>query len=372
MHSDVRLDRRIQAGAANITLAVRSGEASWAELGGRLAGFAADRFVLLTDGTASAGHLARVRGLAAAQAPSTVHDLRDGPLPGGSAPTGRTVLIAVGGERACGVEADVRVPTDLATACGPALAAHRPDPAGDGGGSLAGSAPALVWVRADLLAARPAPETRAGMVAVIRHVLAVCPAQYGPLAAVLDPGARYGEQAVTALLAICADARAALVCFDPYETGPALALGYGRSLGRALRTVAGPALAPGDAEALGLLLAARVAFLLGLSDGAAAWSHHELLARNGSPTALPAGVDPDRLADAVTGAADPGLLLLAELGHPYCADGRLLSPVGGAVLRAAARSLGVRAALPHSRAAAPDARPAEDQLPVPAALCSAA
>ncbi|WP_344334213.1 hypothetical protein, partial [Kitasatospora putterlickiae] len=81
MQRTVRLDRRIQAGAAQVLLAVRGGEPSWAELGSRLGALAADRFVLVTDGTAPAGQLAHVRALAADRAPTSVHDLRDGPLP---------------------------------------------------------------------------------------------------------------------------------------------------------------------------------------------------------------------------------------------------------------------------------------------------
>ncbi|MFE7190899.1 hypothetical protein [Kitasatospora sp. NPDC057541] len=366
MRRTVRLDRRIQAGPAQVCLAVRVGESSWSELRARLDALAAERFVVVTDGTAPADRAARVRALADDLAPTTVHDLRDGPLPptataGGGAGGGTgggigdgTVVVAVGGERACELPADVRVPTDLAAACGPALTLHRPAPA------------ALVWVRADQLADRPAEWTRAGMVAVVRHVLAVCPAQYPTLAALLHPGARYDEATLTALLALCADARAAVVCFDPDETGPGLALGYGRSLADAVRSVAGPALAPGDAESLGLLLAARVAARLGLAAGATGWAHRELLARNGSATALPDGVDADRLTAALVAAARPGLLLLADLGRPYCADGRLLTPVDGAVLRAAVEGLGdpAGAGVPRSRSAGPEPVPA--RVPAPA------
>ncbi|GAA1395194.1 hypothetical protein GCM10009639_30080 [Kitasatospora putterlickiae] len=215
-------------------------------------------------------------------------------------------------------------------------------------------------MRADLLAARPAVWTRAGMVAVVRHVLAVCPAQYPMLAALLRPDARYDAPTLTALLALCADARAALVCFDPDETGPALALTYGRSLADALRAVAGPALAPGDAEALGLLLAARLAVRLGLAARATGWAHRELLARNGSATTLPGGVDLDRLTAALAATAGSGLLLLAEPGRPYCADGRLLTRMDAAVLRAALEGLAdlAGAGVPRSRSASAPAVPA--------------
>ncbi|MFE6747654.1 hypothetical protein ACFVGM_17495 [Kitasatospora purpeofusca] len=366
MRRTARLDRRIQAGAAHLTLAVRDGEHAWGELGARIAGFETRRFVLVTDGSAPPEQLARVRALAAARAPTVLHELPARPRTTAAATGGRAdadtlpdgTVIAVGGERACVVPAAVRVPTDLAAACGPALALHRPVPA------------ALAWVRSDLLAAGPAARTRAGLVSVVRHVLAVCPAHYPALAGLLTPGARHDAPTLTALLALCADARSALVCFDPDETGPALALGYGRGLATAVRATLGPALAPGDAEALGLLLAAAVAARLGVAARPTGRAHRDLLARNGSATALPAGADPDRLVAAAVAATRPGLLLLADLGRPYCVDGRLLTPVDGAVLRSAAGDLADRAArvtVPHSRAAgtgpvAPpdrrDARPA--------------
>nr|BEK69385.1 hypothetical protein KPHV_66120 [Kitasatospora purpeofusca] len=378
MRRTARLDRRIQAGAAHLTLAVREGEHSWGELGALIAEFEARRFVLVTDGTAPRDQVARVRSLAGARAPTVLHELRARPgttaaaTYGGAAADGRAdaealpggTVIAVGGERACAVPAAVRVPTDLAAACGPALTLHRPVPA------------ALAWVRSDLLAAGPAARTRAGLVAVVRHVLAVCPAHGPALAGLLTPGARHDARTLTALLALCADARSALVGFDPDETGPALALGYGRSLAAAVRATLGPALAPGDADALGLLLAAAVAARLGLAARPTGRAHRDLLARNGSATALPAGADLDRLAAAAVATTRPGLLLLADLGRPYCADGRLLTPVDGAVLRAAAGDLvdrvdrAGRVTVPHSRAArtalvAPpdrgDGRPAADR-----------
>ncbi|MFB7613247.1 hypothetical protein [Kitasatospora sp. NPDC056181] len=385
------LDRRIQAGPANFALLVRRGEASWAEFADRIAGFGGDRFVLVADAAAPADVLARVRAVAAAIAPCTVLT-RPGPPPARppARPTadGRTVVIALGGERACGVPADIRLPTTLAAACGPALTLLRPPPdaarapartapartapartalartaparTAPARTAPARTAPALVWVRSDLLAGRPAPETRAGMVEVVRHVLAVCPAQFAALARTLRPDARYTPETLAACLVLCADARAALVCFDPFETGPALALGYGRRLGEAVRstvaTASGVALAPGDADALGLILAARIAAGLGLLDGAGAWAHNELLARNGSATALPAppaGADARDLAAALTTAAGPGLLLLAGLGRPHCAGGRLLTPVDAAALLAAVGGPG-RTVVPHSRGLAPD------------------
>ncbi|MEV0532508.1 hypothetical protein [Kitasatospora sp. NPDC050463] len=365
MGSATVFDRRIQAGPANVPLAVRRGEGSWAELAERTAAFEADRFLLVADGAAPADLLVRVRAMAAVYAPCTVLDLRSAPpsdrtpsdrtpperpTPGGRRSGGRTVVIALGGEQACAVAADLRLPTTLAAAVGPALALRRPPP--DARALPARTAPALVWVRSDLLADRPAPETRAGMIGVIRHVLAVCPAQYEALAGSLDPEARYGAGAIAAFLAVCADARAALVCFDPFETGPALALGYGRRLAVLVRSLAGRPLAPGDAEAVGLLLAARIAVRLGLLDAAGAWAHRELVARNGSVTGLPGAPDATAFADAVGTAPWPGLLLLAGLGRPHCVRGRLLTPVDAALVRAAAESLGP-VAVPHGRVPAP-------------------
>lgn len=116
------------------------------------------------------------------------------------------------------------------------------------------------------------------------------------------------------------------------------------------------ALAPGDAGALGLLLAARIAVLGGLLDRSAECAHRELLARNGSATALPAGAAARTSAAALAAVAEPGLVLLDGLGHPHCRGGRLLTRVDAALLRSAVEGL-ARTVVPHSRGPAPDPRP---------------
>ncbi|WP_441249284.1 3-dehydroquinate synthase family protein [Kitasatospora sp. McL0602] len=346
------LDRELQAGSVHFPVRVRSGVTGWDELARELAGLEADLYVIVTDRAVPEGLARRVGGLRlrvpGGATLQTVERLAERIVQGGA--TRRTVLVAVGGEElgaAAGVLAAllfqgvrlVRVPTSLGALCGEALSLSRRLPA-----EMLGlhHAPTLVWGQLDLLAEEPADELRAGLTTVVRHVLAVCPAHYDRLAAVLNPEAAYGPRELAAFVALCVDARAAVVAYDPLERGPARALAYGRSLGRAVRALTGEALRPGCADALGLLAAARIAAHLGLLDAADERAHQELLLRAGLPVALPvvlpAGVDPAALPAAVRAAlavgGEDGLLLLAGLGRPHVADGSLLTRVGADTLRA--------------------------------------
>ncbi|MER5866016.1 hypothetical protein [Kitasatospora sp. NPDC002040] len=225
----------------------------------------------------------------------------------------------------------VRLAGTLGALCGPAL-------------SLRAGAPAVVWGQLEQLASG---QVAGGVVELIRCVLAVCPAHLDRVAAALTPTGRYGHRALLAFIAICVDARAALTAYDPLELGPARALGYGREIGQALHRAGG--LPPAAAAGLGLLVAGRLGGL-GPADELA---HRELLLRAGLPVTVPGRTD----LDAVAAAVPPALLLLDRLGHPRCVDGRLLTPVDPAAVRAALSSCRRPAGVPHSRPAvtrAPD------------------
>ncbi|AUG80769.1 hypothetical protein CFP65_6100 [Kitasatospora sp. MMS16-BH015] len=441
MADSYRLDRLLCVGAAQVPLRVREGDQGWDELVREIAGLAADRYVLLTDGVVPeqlaarlpAGQRLRVPGVVSLQ---TVQRLAERVAAEGVGR--RTVLIAVGGEGLCGTAGVlaglllrglrlVLVPTTLAALGGSALSLRQRLPCGPDLGAAIGvwHAPALVWGQLDLLAAAPPDRLRADLVTVARHVLAVCPSQLDRIAPVLGPtigavlgsalgptadpalgptlGPTVGPAELTASVAICADARAAVAEHDPQEVGPARALEYGRVLGQAIVSVAGegsawsrtdgrgrlPAqadgpglssgahgapggspgragdpglssgalggigrpsgragghgLLPGYADGLGLLLAARIAGVLGLLDPAGERAHRDLLRRIGAPVALPPGIDLAALLEAVGRAmaatGEPGLLLLAGLGRPHVAEGSLLTRIGPDTLRSALDSL---------------------------------
>ncbi|GAA2135512.1 hypothetical protein GCM10009760_14140 [Kitasatospora kazusensis] len=349
----VALDRELQTGGANYRVKVRTGDRSWDELARDLAALDADRYVVITDGDVPAGLLARVPAqvlrIPGTCTLQTVERLAERILLAGA--TRRTLVLGVGDDRTgdvAGLLAGllfqglrlVHVPTTLSAMCGPALSLRHVLPS-----AVLGThhAPELVWDQLDLLRDRPADELRADLAHLVRSVLAVCPAQYDRVAAVLNPDARYGPAELAAFVALCTDARAAVTAYDPLERGPGRVLGYGSTIGRAVRLLTGGALRPGYADGLGMLAAARTAAHLGLLDAAGERAHRELLLRSGSPVALPAGTDPDGLPAAVRLAAErggeAGLVLLAGLGRPYVADGSLLTQVGEDTLRAGVEAL---------------------------------
>ncbi len=192
-------------------------------------------------------------------------------------------------------------------------------------------------------------------------MLAVSPAGYRPLAAALRPEGGYRPRELAAFLALCADARAAVTRDDPLERGPGRALGYGRTVGRAIRLLAGGALGEGPSEGLGMLVAARIAVRLGLLPAEDEQAHRDLLRRAGLPVVLPPGVDPAGLAAAVPVAAardgEDGLVLLTGLGRPHTGRGSLLTGVDDRALRAGAEAVRPTG-VPHSRTPAlPASRP---------------
>ncbi|WP_371500679.1 hypothetical protein OG871_28710 [Kitasatospora sp. NBC_00374] len=362
----VALDRLLQTGGAAVRLLARSGPAARGELARTLATLNADRFLVVAESDPppepTAPNALPLRTPAATTLRS-VERLAEQALAAGI--TRRTVVLGVGGPRTsdtAGLLAAlvfnglrlVQVPTTLAAACGPALSLRHTV----GSGVLGvWQAPELVFCPLDAITAAGVPA--AGAIDAVRSVLAVCPAGYAALDALLRPEGGYRQREAAALIALCADARAAVTGYDPLERGPGRALGYGRTLGRAIGLLTGGALRAGEADGLGMLVAARAAAHLGLLPLADERAHRELLRRAGMPVALPPGVDPADLPGALRLAAgrdgERGLVLLEGLGRPYCADGSLLTEVDERTLRAAADAVRP-GGIPRSRRAGVPAR----------------
>ncbi|MEU9129464.1 hypothetical protein AB0D08_15390 [Kitasatospora sp. NPDC048540] len=356
------LDRQIQTGGATVRLLARSGPATRPDLTTELAALHADLFVAVTGPGSAEAFAADLPARAvrmdvpAAGTLRSVERLAERALAAGA--TRRSVVLGVGGGRAAhtaGLLAGllfnglrlVQVPGTLAAACGPALSLRHTV----GSGVLGlWQAPELVFCPLDRLAAASAGP--ADLVEAVRAVLAVSPAGYRPLAAALRPEGGYRPRELAAFLALCADARAAVTRDDPLERGPGRALGYGRTVGRAIRLLAGGALGEGPSEGLGMLVAARIAVRLGLLPAEDEQAHRDLLRRAGLPVVLPPGVDPAGLAAAVPVAAardgEDGLVLLTGLGRPHTGRGSLLTGVDDRALRAGAEAVRPTG-VPHSR-----------------------
>jgi 3-dehydroquinate synthase len=203
--------------------------------------------------------------------------------------------------------------------------------------------PVAVVADLDALAGLPAAEIRSGLAEVAKAGLAGDPALAEALHRSAGPAAAGDPEALTPLVEGAVRVKAAVVGADELEEARdgevgRLMLNYGHTLGHALERLAGyRGLRHGEAVALGMVFAARVAEAIGLAPPGLAAGHMELLAALG----LPVGgvrLDPDRvLAAMATDKKQRGglrLVLLRAPGEPQV----VANPDRG-VLVAAIRSL---------------------------------
>jgi 3-dehydroquinate synthase len=203
--------------------------------------------------------------------------------------------------------------------------------------------PVAVVADLDALAGLPAAEIRSGLAEVAKAGLAGDPALAEALHRSAGPAAAGDPEALAPLVEGAVRVKAAVVGADELEEAREgevgrLVLNYGHTLGHALERLAGyRGLRHGEAVALGMVFAARVAEAIGLAPPGLAAGHMDLLAALG----LPVGgvrLDPDRvLAAMATDKKQRGglrLVLLRAPGEPQV----VANPDRG-VLVAAIRSL---------------------------------
>ena len=129
--------------------------------------------------------------------------------------------------------------------------------------------PAAVIIDPAVLATLPTDEMRSGMAEVIKHGIIGAPDLFAELEAVSrgsEPAVR-GSQIARAL-----GVKIAIVEEDPFERGRRAALNLGHTVGHALERLSGFGLRHGEAVAIGMVAAARVAGELG-------WAAPSLAAR---------------------------------------------------------------------------------------------
>jgi 3-dehydroquinate synthase len=213
----------------------------------------------------------------------------------------------------------------------------------EAGKNLVGSFHQPVAVVADLdtLAGLPTAEVRSGLAEVAKAGLAGDPALAEALARSAGPAVAGDPAALAPLVEGAVRVKAAVVSADEHEDGGdrtavgrpegsgeprggapvgRLVLNYGHTLGHALERLAGyRGLRHGEAVALGMVFAARVAEAIGLARPGLADGHVELLAALGLPVGG-VSLDPDQVLAAM--ATDKKqrkglrLVLLRDLGQP--------------------------------------------------------
>jgi 3-dehydroquinate synthase len=182
--------------------------------------------------------------------------------------------------------------------------------------------PVAVVADLDTLAGLPAAEVRSGLAEVAKAGLAGDPALAEALRRSAGPAVAADPDALAPLIEGAVRVKAAVVAADEHEQAGdnqvgRLVLNYGHTLGHALERLAGyRGLRHGEAVALGMVFAARVAEAIGLARPGLADGHVELLAALG----LPVGgvrLDPDQvLAAMATDKKHRGGLRLVLLRRP--------------------------------------------------------
>jgi 5-deoxy-5-amino-3-dehydroquinate synthase len=92
-------------------------------------------------------------------------------------------------------------------------------------------------------------------------------------------------------IARCVEIKARIVGADERESGQRALLNYGHTLAHALETAARYEIRHGEAVAIGLVYAARLARRLGRVDDARVAEHRHVVAAYDLPTTLPRGLD---------------------------------------------------------------------------------
>jgi 3-dehydroquinate synthase/2-deoxy-scyllo-inosose synthase len=327
-----------------------------------LAGLDADRFVLVTDRKVPVRHAARMRAAVAAVAPctvvaitprehaktlATVAELADAAIRAGV--TRRSAIIGFGGGLAGNVAGLlaallfrgirlVHIPTTLLAMSDSVLSLKQAVNTTAGKNQLGTfHAPQFVWADLGYTKSLPPSEIRSALCELVKNVLAIAPDRYDWAAARLRPDAGYTTWELAELTAFCIDAKQQVMAGDPRETGPAMALEYGHTIGHALELLTPGGLPHGLAVGMGILAAARIAGELGYLTASDQHAHRILLERAGAAATLPYRIPAkDVLAalhtDNKRGYRHPqpatvDMILLDALGTPHLDGGTCLTHV---------------------------------------------
>ena len=259
----------------------------------------------------------------------------------------RSVLISLGGGVVCNVCGFVaatlyrgiglvHVPTTLMAQCDAAIS-HKQAVNGARGKNMVGAyyAPARIIVDVDVLQTQTDRALRDGLAEVLKHALAQ-DANYldwlmNPDLELRDPA--FLERVVRRNIAL----KCAIMAVDPQEKAEGMVLQYGHTVGHPIEHLSGYALTHGEAVAVGMLIAARVARIMGALDDAGVAAHQALLMRWGLPTQVPATVRTADILKALTynktwRTEGTRMALVDVPGHLWCVSDAHAIPVCDAVI----------------------------------------
>jgi 3-dehydroquinate synthetase len=346
-----------------------SGPAAWDWLGGALGDLQADRFVIVSERSLPPDLLNEISrrisevgptstltfaGSESAKTVATLDTLATQALEQGA--TRRSCVLAVGGGLAGNVAGllaallfrgirFVQIPTTLLGMSDSVLSLKQAVNSKIGKNHVGTfHTPELVWSNVDFLERLPVVERKAALCEVIKNVLAIRPADYAEVAALLNPNVDLTPEQYVRVIELAIEQKSQVMANDPYEKGDALVLEYGHTIGHALEATMRGRLTHGIAIGIGMVVEAEIGRRLGVTDDQILDAHLDLLGRLDAPTLIPLSADRDELTvrvhhdnkrgylEPISGARD--MVLLEGLGRPARTDGRPLMRVPDDVIDA--------------------------------------
>jgi 3-dehydroquinate synthase len=212
----------------------------------------------------------------------------------------KSVLISLGGGVVCNVCGFVaatlyrgiglvHVPTTLMAQCDAAIS-HNQAVNGARGKNMVGAyyAPQRIIVDVDVLQTQTDRALRDGLAEVLKHALAQ---DAGYLRDLMDPTLELRDPAfLEHVVRHNIELKCRLMAVDPQEKAEGMVLQYGHTVGHPIEHLSGYALTHGEAVAVGMVIAARVAHLMGALDADGVQRHLDVIRRWGLPTQVPADV----------------------------------------------------------------------------------
>ncbi|MBI4716155.1 MAG: 3-dehydroquinate synthase, partial [Nitrospirae bacterium] len=148
--------------------------------------------------------------------------------------------------------------------------------------------PRLVWIDVETLSTLPPREVRAGLAEVVKYGVIADPQLFEYLERHAEDLLNLRPERVIHVIARSCRIKAAVVGQDERESGLRAILNFGHTFGHAIETLTGyRAFRHGEAVAVGMVCAARLAHRLGMCSPDVAARMETLLTRLGLPTRFP-------------------------------------------------------------------------------------
>ncbi len=265
----------------------------------------------------------------------------------------RSVFISVGGGvvcNVCGFVAStiyrglslVHIPTTMMAQCDAAIS-HKQAINGARGKNMVGSyySPQLVAVDVDVLATLSDKLVVDGLAEVIKHALGQ-DMEYTRMLLSYQGGFReldFLEKVVKRNIEL----KCELAVSDPRELRQAMVLQYGHTVGHPLEHLSGYRLYHGESVGLGMVVAARVARLLGACDNELVSLHEEIMDRYRLPIRVPPDIRVSSVLESLKFnkrylTEGTRMALLSQVGELWSVDGDYAIPVSDTVLADAIQS----------------------------------